>query len=153
MTDRNTPPEEQRKRWMGILAQAPRDLLEAAWDDLDVQPSYEFLRRPEVGLTMVRGRAGGTGDRFNLGEMTMTRCVVRVPGGGTGYGFVAGRDTRHAELAAVFDALLCDSDRRAEIEARVVGPLSARLETARRDEAARTAATRVEFFTVVRGDD
>ena len=143
----------QRRRWMGVLARAARQDLETAWQALDTRPAYTHVRKPETGLVLVRGRAGGTGAAFNLGEMTMTRCAVRVETAErrlVGLSFVAGRDVRHAELAAVFDALLQDSARRAAIEASLIGPVEARLTAARRAEAADIAATKVDFFTLVR---
>src|SRR4051794_4784133 len=99
-----------RRRWLSILAQTPRPALEGAWSALADRPALELLRPPETGLVMVRGRAGGTGCRFNLGEMTVTRCAVRIVGdrdgdggGGTvGHGYVQGRDRRKAELVAAF---------------------------------------------------
>lgn len=145
-------PNEARRRWMAVLARARPELLEAAWRDRADKPRYSFLRRPESGLVMVRGRAGGTGQRFNLGEMLVTRCVVRLEGGGAGCAYVRGRDARHAELAAVFDGLLQDPARRAELLSQVIEPEAAR-QAARRDARARkVAATRVEFFTMVRGE-
>lgn len=90
-----------------MLAKAKRTELEDAVGTLPAIPSYRFLRQPEAGLVMVRGRIGGTGGPFNLGEMTVTRCAVQLDGGGApGIGYVAGRDSRHAELAALLDALL-----------------------------------------------
>ena len=105
-------------------------------------------------MAMVRGRADGYGDRFNLGEMTMTRCSVRLEGDSpkVGHGYVAGRDRRHAELAALFDALLQTVDG-PEIFDHVVRPIRRRHEEARQKQAARTAATRVNFFTMARGED
>ncbi|MBV8536445.1 MAG: phosphonate C-P lyase system protein PhnG [Alphaproteobacteria bacterium] len=155
MPDASAPQAEpaQRRRWMGVLARAPREDLEAAWQGLKSRPAYTQVRRPETGLVLVRGRAGGTGSAFNLGEMTMTRCAVRVEAAGrrlVGLSFVAGRDIRHAELAAVFDALLQDPARRAEIEAAVIGPIEAQLAAARVAKAAEVAATKVDFFTLVR---
>jgi alpha-D-ribose 1-methylphosphonate 5-triphosphate synthase subunit PhnG len=141
-----------RQRWMRVLAKAGPERLEAIWAALAERPAYDVLRPPEVGLVMVRGRAGGAGQPFNLGEMTMTRCAVRIAGGAVGHGHVAGRQPRQAELAAVFDALLLDPARRPALEAAVVAPLERALEERRQAEAARTAATRVEFFTMVRGD-
>lgn len=143
----------QRRRWMGVLARAPRSALEEAWRSLESPPPFTHVRKPEVGLVLVRGRAGGTGAAFNLGEMTMTRCAVRVETPErrlVGLSFVAGRDVRHAELAAVFDALLQDPQRRAAIEGTVIAPLEAQLAAARRSEAAAVAATKVDFFTLVR---
>ncbi|HTY66011.1 MAG TPA: phosphonate C-P lyase system protein PhnG [Alphaproteobacteria bacterium] len=155
MPDASAPHAEpaQRRRWMGVLARAARGDLEAAWQGLDARPAYTHVRRPETGLVLVRGRAGGTGAAFNLGEMTMTRCAVRVETPArrvVGLSFVAGRDIRHAELAAVFDALLQDPARHAEIEAAVIGPIEGRLNAARRERAAEIAATKVDFFTLVR---
>jgi alpha-D-ribose 1-methylphosphonate 5-triphosphate synthase subunit PhnG len=102
---------------------------------------------------MVRGRAGGDGAAFNMGEMTVTRCVVKIDGGATGHAYVAGRRKRHAELAAVFDALLQDPARRAGIERLLIGPQAADQAARHRMNAAKSAATKVEFFTMVRGDN
>ena len=144
---------EDRQRWMGLLARSPTDRLEAAWAALSDPPAYDRLRGPEIGLVMLRGRAGGTGGRFNMGEMPVTRCTVRLADGRIGHGWVQGRDRRKAELAAAFDGLLQDEARRADLEAALLGPAADAL-AARRDAAARkAAATRVEFFTLVRGDN
>src|SRR5215469_26876 len=102
--DRPGPEPAARRRWMAALARADVKTLEAAWHDLPERPPYRHLRQPEVGLAMVRGRMGGTGQKFNLGEMTVARAAVRTDSGVVGFGYVAGRDRRHAELAAVFDA-------------------------------------------------
>lgn len=143
---------EGRKAWMSVLARAPLGELERLWRALHAPPRWTFLRPPETGAVMVRGRAGGSGRRFNLGEMTVTRCAVRLDDGGVGLAYVAGRSARHAELAAALDALLQDPARRQETEAKVIAPLAALL--TQQDELAsrRAAATKVEFFTLVRGD-
>ena len=142
-----------RRRWMSVLAQASGEEIEQAWQALPEQPEYRVVRRPEVGLVMVRARAGGSGAPFNLGEMTVTRCTVDLPSGMAGHGYVAGRNVRHAELAAVFDALLQDPLLTAGLEEAVIAPLEAGQRERRRQVAARSAPTRVEFFTLVRGDD
>jgi len=148
-----------RQRWMGVLARASTAALERAWAALEAPPAYDFLRRPEIGMVMVRARAGGNGQRFNLGEMTVTRCTLRLaapsPDAGpeqglAGTAYVAGRDARKAELAAAFDALLQDPLRRPALLAAVVEPLAAAQAAARRAAAAKAAASRVEFFTVAR---
>lgn len=151
-------PEDQdgtvaRRRWMGVLALAGRAELEAHWEQVAPKPDYAWLRQPETGLVMVRGRAGGTGARFNLGEMTVTRCTLRLAEGAVGTAYVAGRDRRHAELAALFDALLQLPGRREALDRTVIAPL-AEAQAARQAERGRKAnATRVEFFTLVRGDN
>jgi alpha-D-ribose 1-methylphosphonate 5-triphosphate synthase subunit PhnG len=147
------PIDDARRRWMSVLALASREELEARWATLDARPRYEVLRRPEVGLVMVRGRAGGTGDRFNLGEMTVTRCTVQLADGTLGHAWVGGRDRRHAELAALLDALLQDATRVASLTETVIAPLARAQAERRRAAVARAAASRVEFFTMVRGED
>ena len=138
---------------MGLLARARLPELEEAWAALDDAPAFEPLRRPETGLVMVRGGAGGSGAAFNLGEMTMTRASVRLADGPVGHGYVAGRDARHAELAALFDALMQLPGRRDAIDAALLRLVSRRIEDAGRRARAKTMATAVDFFTLVRGED
>ena len=146
-------PTDARRRWMAVLAQASPDELEGRWRDVTARPPHRMLRPPETGLVMVRGRAGGTGARFNVGEMTVTRCAVELEGGAVGVAYIRGRDRRHAELAAVLDGLLQDPARREDLEHSVVAPLAAAQTARRRAAAERVAPSRVEFFTLVRGDD
>jgi len=139
-----------RRIWMGLLARAPVDRL------LSLMPAglpdYTYLRAPEAGAVMVQGRTGAVGAPFNLGEMTVTRCALRLATGEVGHAHVQGRDKGHATRAALVDALLQTADGPA-IRAAVVDPLTAE-ETARRlARSERAAATRVEFFTMVRGED
>ncbi len=151
MTETKGAQSAPRQRWMSVLAKAPTADLEAAWDELGAQPTYDLLRRPETGLVMVRGRAGGVGAQFNLGEMTVTRCSVRLADGRVGHAYVGGRDRRKSELAAVFDAMLQDDAMRPELESSLITPLSDAQEQRRADVRAKAAATRVDFFTMVRG--
>jgi alpha-D-ribose 1-methylphosphonate 5-triphosphate synthase subunit PhnG len=141
-----------RRRWMSVLALASTADLEARWAALAEPPRYRVLRGPEVGLVMVRARAGGTGARFNLGEMTVTRCTVQLAGGALGHAWVGGRDRRHTELAAVFDALL-QSPTAAGGRLDMIDALAAVQADRRAAAAARAAASRVEFFTLVRGEE
>jgi alpha-D-ribose 1-methylphosphonate 5-triphosphate synthase subunit PhnG len=143
--------QAQRQRWLAVLARAQTKQLEAHWAETG-QPAMTILRQPETGLVMARGRAGGTGQRFNLGEITVTRCAVQSAEGHVGHGYVAGRDKRRAQLVASFDALLQAEERRQALLERVVEPLAALQAEARTATARKAAATRVEFFTMVRGD-
>jgi alpha-D-ribose 1-methylphosphonate 5-triphosphate synthase subunit PhnG len=102
-------------------------------------------------MTMVRGRAGGSGQAFNLGEMTVTRCALRLDGDILGVAYVRGRDHRHCELAALFDAMLQDPERRDEIKREVIRPLARTRDERRREVERKTAATRVDFFTMATG--
>jgi alpha-D-ribose 1-methylphosphonate 5-triphosphate synthase subunit PhnG len=140
----------ERRRWLSILAKAPAADVIAAWDGLSCAPGFRALRAPEIGMVLVRGRMGGTGDAFNLGEMTVTRAAVRLDSGETGIGYVAGRDRRHAEIAAAVDAMMQSASLRPAVEGPVVARL-ARAQDERRGAAARkAAATKVDFFTMVR---
>jgi alpha-D-ribose 1-methylphosphonate 5-triphosphate synthase subunit PhnG len=117
----------------------------------DPVPEVAEIRAPETGLVMVRGRMGGGGRPFNLGEATVTRATVRLGSGSVGFSNVLGRDRRHAWLAAVFDALFQDDPD--GVEATVLAPVRATLHAQDQRTAEETAATRVDFFTLVRGDD
>jgi alpha-D-ribose 1-methylphosphonate 5-triphosphate synthase subunit PhnG len=140
--DRSKTP---RQRWMAVLARADA---EAVQSRLGSVPHYTVLRGPEAGLVMVRGRTGGGGAPFNLGEMTATRCTVRTDTGLVGHAYVAGRNERLAEIAALADALLQDSVRQPALLRQLIEPL-AELQQARRTEtAAKAAATRVQFFAM-----
>ncbi len=140
-----------RRHWMGVLARAPEEELVGAWERLAEKPGYQLLRAPETGLAMVQARMGGTGRPFNLGEMTITRCTVRTQQGRAGHAYVPGRHPRHAELAAVFDALLQDGSCRDTLLRTLIQPLQEQEEQRRRRLALKTAATKVDFFTMVRG--
>ena len=140
----------ERQRWLAVLAKADIEDLERRWDELGTMPKFRHLRAPETGLVMLRGRVSGTGAPFNVGEMTVTRCSVVLADGTVGHGYVGGSDARHAEIAALCDALLQTDAWRGEVEDRVIAPLAAAHEVRRQQTAARAAATRVEFFTVAR---
>ena len=144
---------EARARWMSALAQAEPAAVEAAWARLEPEPVYRLLRAAETGLVMVRGRAGGTGAPFNLGEMTVTRCSVTLDDGRVGHAYVPGRDGRHAERAAVLDAILQDEAAREALEPLIIEPLAAARRARQQETRARVAGTRVEFFTMVRGEE
>ena len=141
-----------RQDWIGVLARATPDEVAGLWEAAGESPAYRTLRRPEIGLVALRGRIGGSGAPFNLGEAPVTRCSVVVEGERVGHAYVLGRDARQAELAALLDALLQDPARRPQLMERVVEPLR-RAEQARRNDRREAAeTTRVDFFTMVRGE-
>lgn len=143
-----------RQHWMGVLAKSKRAELAELWAGLGGLPDWTRLRAPEVGMVMARGRIGGDGRRFNLGEITVTRCAVRLTETGTvGHAYVMGRDKQHAERAAVLDALLQEPDRAARIEAGVIRPLADVAVDRRARAACKAGATKVDFTTVTRGED
>lgn len=138
-----------RKSWMATLAKAPPARLAALFPSL---PPHHVLRQPEIGAVMVRGRVGGTGAAFNLGEMTVTRASVRLETGEVGHAWVQGRDKSHALRAAAVDALM-QTGAADGLAAQVLHPLQAEAEAQRATRSAKAAATKVDFFTMVRGED
>jgi alpha-D-ribose 1-methylphosphonate 5-triphosphate synthase subunit PhnG len=139
-----------RPDWMSLLAKAPDELLGQLWEAAGIEVAHEWLRPPETGAVMVRARAGGTGAPFNLGEMTVTRCALRLGSGQVGHAYVAGRSHEKARIAALCDALMRDDDRAAAVRDLVLAPLAESAAETRRTLAAKAAATRVEFFTLAR---
>ena len=115
-------------------------------------PVHENLREPENGLVMVRGRTGGDGAPFNLGEATVSRAAVRLATGEVGFGYTLGRDRQKAQLIALCDALIQTADHAERVEAQVLAPLRAAIASEKNRKAAETAATRVDFYTLVRGE-
>jgi alpha-D-ribose 1-methylphosphonate 5-triphosphate synthase subunit PhnG len=136
-----------RPDWMAVLAKAAPARLAALLPEL---PPHDLLRAPEIGAVMVQGRVGGTGAPFNLGEMTVTRATVRLGCGTVGHAWVQGRDRAHATRAAVADALMQTA---APAAAQIIATLAAEAAAARAARAARADGTRVDFFTLVRGED
>lgn len=146
----NTDAQKRRQRWLSLLAKAPSARLEALWGEIGPVPAYTVLRRPEIGLVMVKGRISGTGAPFGAGEMTVTRAAVRMESGEIGFGYVGGRHPRPAEIVAVIDALGQKPEWRETLEEKVVTPLAREAEARRLQATARAAATKVDFFTVAR---
>lgn len=143
-----------RQIWMALIARAPEAFLEAQLGAL-AQGELQWLRPPETGLLMTQGRAGGTGQRFNLGEVSVTRCVLRPDPARTqcthvGVAYVLGGSHRHALLAALADALLQEPALHAHWDAHLLRPLSEQLSAQAQQRKAQAQATRVEFFTVAR---
>ncbi|GLH77544.1 phosphonate metabolism protein PhnG [Bradyrhizobium sp. SSBR45G] len=143
--------QERRRGAMRVLAHVPVAEIGARMAEVPVPP-HQHLRAPESGLVMVRGRAGGDGAPFNLGEATVSRAAVRLQSGEVGFGYVLGRDDDKARLIALCDALLQSPDHAEAIETRVVAPLRAQMQAGRDRSAAEAAATRVDFYTMVRGE-
>ncbi|MNZ67995.1 Alpha-D-ribose 1-methylphosphonate 5-triphosphate synthase subunit PhnG [compost metagenome] len=141
-----------RQRRQRVFALTPRATLERHWQALALDCPHTALRAPEIGLAMLRGRIGGNGQAFNLGEITMVRASVALADGTLGHGYVAGRDRRHAELIALLDACAQKPEWAPRIERELLQPLEAELAARHAEASRKAAATRVDFFTLLRGD-
>jgi alpha-D-ribose 1-methylphosphonate 5-triphosphate synthase subunit PhnG len=145
-------PNASRKGWLGLLAKSAASDVARHWAALSMTPDHTVLRSPEIGGVMVRGRAGAVGTAFNLGEMTVTRASVRLADGTVGHGYVQGRGKDHALRAALVDALM-QTDAAETVEAAVLTPLRDAMAARKSGRAAKAAATKVDFYTMVRGED
>jgi len=154
----NSEPNQpiSRSSWMALLARAPHHLLDRVLSPC-ADGQLQWLRRPETGLMMVQGRIGGTGDRFNVGEITITRCALRFALGDTeakrtavGVSYVLGRNHRHAQLAAIADALLQDPVQHDKLQVSLLDPIRRHLGTSEAQHQQRAQSTKVDFLTVAR---
>ncbi|HXO70081.1 MAG TPA: phosphonate C-P lyase system protein PhnG [Bradyrhizobium sp.] len=143
--------QAQRKAAMAVLAHSDAADIARSLDAIAL-PAHENLREAENGLVMVRGRIGGDGAPFNLGEATVSRAAVRLSTGEVGFGYTLGRDQGKAQMIALCDALIQSVDHAGAVEAKVLGPLRIQLVAERERRAKETAATRVDFYTLVRGE-
>jgi alpha-D-ribose 1-methylphosphonate 5-triphosphate synthase subunit PhnG len=146
-----TDQQARRKAAMAVLAHSDAADIAGRLEAIAV-PAHENLREPENGLVMVRGRIGGDGAPFNLGEATVSRAAVRLSTGEMGFGYTLGRNRQKAQMIALCDALIQSADHAGTVEAQVLAPLRAAIASEQNRKAAETAATRVDFYTLVRGE-
>jgi alpha-D-ribose 1-methylphosphonate 5-triphosphate synthase subunit PhnG len=146
-----TDKQARRQAAMAVLAHSDAADIAGRLEVIAV-PAHENLREPENGLVMVRGRIGGDGAPFNLGEATVSRAAVRLSTGEMGFGYTLGRNRQKAQMIALCDALIQSADHAGTVEAQVLAPLRAAIASEKNRKAAETAATRVDFYTLVRGE-
>ena len=141
-----------RQERMRLLALAPETCLDAALSGI-ILPGYRIVRGPETGLVMARGRVGNTGDVFNIGEGLVTRCAVQLEDETLGHAWIMGESPRHAELAALCDALWQRESCATLLDKKLRPRLEQAIEAKRKAAARDAAGTKVNFFTFVRGED
>ena len=151
LTQTRTAKQAQRKAAMAVLAHSDAAEISGRLEAIAL-PAHEDLREPENGLVMVRGRIGGDGAPFNLGEATVSRAAVRLATGEVGFGYTLGRDGTKARMIALCDALVQSDEFAGTVETQVIAPLRAAMIAERNRKAAEAAATRVDFYTLVRGE-
>lgn len=137
-----------RQAWLAILARSSAAAIADHLQTAPALPAHQRLRGPEAGMAMLRGRIGGAGSAFNLGEMTIARCSIRDAAGRIGHGYAAGRDLSQVELIARLDAVLQDSELHKIYDKAVIRPLAAAQAARRGAIEAKAAATEVKFFTL-----
>lgn len=157
-------PIKKRQLLLSVLSKSAFNDIDNFWQTLSITPSYTLLKTPEVGMTMVRAKTGGAGQEFNMGEMTVTRTVIRLDSiescsesektqaGIIGFGYTAGRETKKSELIAVIDACFQLSAYAELIEEKILQPLSEQLQEKETLQSEKVDSTKVNFFTMVRGE-
>jgi alpha-D-ribose 1-methylphosphonate 5-triphosphate synthase subunit PhnG len=151
MLQDENPEVARRKAAMAVLAHAASEEIAACLEGIAL-PDFESLREAESGLVMVRGRIGGDGAPFNLGEATVARAAVRLASGEIGFGYTLGRNRDKALMIALCDALAQSDEFAGVVETKVIAPLRAAYLARQQQQAAQTAATKVDFYTMVRGE-
>ncbi|WEM44150.1 phosphonate C-P lyase system protein PhnG (plasmid) [Photobacterium sp. DA100] len=148
---------EKRKYWMSVLAQASFEKLSVFWQQSQTKyglaPDYQVIRPAEIGLAQVRARMGSTGRQFNIGDVTITRAAIQLATGEMGYSYLQGRNKQHAELAAILDALLQTESYQKVIFCQIIAPLATDMQAERALRQQEVASSKVDFFTMVRGED
>ncbi len=145
--------QTDRQRWLSVLAHSNAAQLEAHWQALNLHPEFTLIRPAEIGMTRLQARMGATGKRFVMGDATVTRAVVQLSDGTLGYSYLLGRDKAHAERCALLDALLQQPETRPLLEEKIITPLAAWRDEQRQLRAREIASSKVDFFTLVRGDN
>jgi len=142
---------EKRKSWMSLLATSNQSDLLNLWEQKKIRVNYIWLRTPEIGSIMAQGRMGVTGDKFNIGEVTITRCSLKLNCGTIGHSYVQGRSKKKAEISALCDALM-QTKMSKEINKNIIIPLG-KIKKDNKDKIlSKAEATKVDFFTLVRGE-
>ena len=142
---------EKRKSWMSLLATSNQSDLLNLWEQKKIKVNYVWLRTPEIGSIMAQGRMGVTGDKFNIGEVTITRCSLKLNCGTIGHSYVQGRSKKKAEISALCDALM-QTKLSKEINKNIIIPLE-KIKKDNKDKIlSKAEATKVDFFTLVRGE-
>ena len=142
---------EKRKSWMSLLATSNKNDLLNLWEQKKINIHYEWLRTPEIGSIMAQGRMGVTGDKFNIGEVTITRCSLKLNCGTVGHSYVQGRSKKKAEISALCDALM-QTEMSNEINKSIIIPLEKIKKNNKDKILSKAEATKVDFFTLVRGE-
>jgi alpha-D-ribose 1-methylphosphonate 5-triphosphate synthase subunit PhnG len=144
--------KNDRKSLLALLAKSNSNSINECWKNLNISPEFMFLKKPEIGMVMVRAKAGGDGEDFNMGEMTVTRCIVQLDSKQVGYGYTAGRDKEKSKLIALVDACFQVETLRKRIKDEVLEPLCSLLNQKQSTQKTKTDTSKVNFFTMVRGE-
>lgn len=142
---------DERKLWMSVLATSDKNNILSFWEKTKIKVNYQWLRAPEIGSIMAQGRMGVTGNKFNIGEVTITRCSLKLDCGTIGHSYVQGRSKKKAEISALCDALM-QTKLAEKINKKIIKPLEKIKIDKKNKILSKAEATKVDFFTLVRGE-
>lgn len=143
----------QRQQLLSVLAKSSLKDIQQHWEHSLHDFEYSPLRAPQTGMVMAVARAEGSGEPFNLGEVSVTRCAIKLTTGQTGIGYVMGSSKEHSLHVALLDALAQVDDQYEDIKLKLIQPLQQKIEQRNQQQQQKTAATKVDFLTMVRGED
>lgn len=138
-----------RKKRFEILARADSATLSPIAEEVLRTAKVDVLKKPETSLVMLRALDSITGDPFNMGEVLVTECEVRL-GNHVGYSLIMGEEPERALAAAIIDAALESGRASAPSIEGKLWQEEQRLRTERRQENALIGRTRVNFEIVRR---
>jgi alpha-D-ribose 1-methylphosphonate 5-triphosphate synthase subunit PhnG len=141
---------ETRAYQLSIFSKTNESLLKNSLDHINFKENYDVLLGPEIGSIMIQGRAGGTGDKFNLGEATLTKCIVKFQEK-TGYSYHLGRNLIKSEYGAILDALMQIESYHSKLLI-YVKEFQEQIQKEKIKIIADSSESKVDFFTMVRGD-
>jgi len=145
--------QQQRQRWISVLARADFADLQQHWHATGINSKFTPIRPAEIGLSQVQGRIGATGRKFNMGDVTISRAVIQLESGEMGYSYVQGRNKQHAEVAAIIDGLMQTEQHNEQLEHQLIQPLAAIKSAQEQARNNAVSSSKVDFFTLVRGED
>lgn len=142
-----------RQRAMGVMAKSELKAISDCWQTLNITLDYDTIKPAQVGMAMVRAQAGTEGLVYNQGEMTVTRCVLQEKATQVmGVGYTQGRSKQKATLMAEVDLALQNASHQNDVIEKLVEPLEQAHQRAVAQQNKATDATKVDFFTMVRGE-
>lgn len=141
-----------RSEWMTVLALSHPSDIEERLEGVGPLPQFSFVRRPHHASVALRARSSRTGVLFEPGEMTMTRCIIKIDPDVFGYAYVGGRNLRHAALAALLDAVLQRGGDQQMLVQTLISELKSLIDRRQEQVRRQAQASAVDFSVQMQGE-
>ena len=149
----NSDTVAERQRRMSILARASYQDVLTLWNKNPIELEYSIIREPEIGMVQIRGKMGNVGDKFNVGDATMTRASVLLETGEIGHCYMLGRNVKQALLASRIDAVMQIEKYKDMLNIQIINPLENIYKTTKQKQKKEAQTSKVDFFTLERGEE